>query len=505
MNKESSNYIQAENRKQQMFFPPSIDEYISSDNPVRAIDDYVELLDIKELGFKSNKNILDGRPAYSPKLLLKIYIYGYLNRIRSSRKLEREIQRNIELMWLCSNLKPSYKTISDFRRDNSKALKRVFREFTLLCKNIDLISGDIVAVDGAFLRANASKNQLLMKKTIEKDIKKIDERVEEYLKDLDYIDAKEKKDKDLTPPSTTLDKLKAKKAKLDSELKLLEELGITQYNQTDPDAKLMVKPAHNLMAYNTQIVVDSKWKFIVATDVSSKNNDNSKLHQMALKTKEIVNNDNMTLLADAGYYSAKEIDKCYKDNIDIYVPFSDNEKRQKDNGCFPHSKFIYNKDTDSYTCPNNQILTKQNAPIVKENGTKSYIYTTKRAICKACPLKDKCIPDNTSRKRVTHLEYIQTITEHKEKMQTKEAKEMMKKRASLAEHPFGTIKRALGWDHFLVRGLEKVSGENALIMFTYNFRRLLNILGITLFRELIKAIKKGNIEIIKPKIAQVLA
>ena len=505
MNEESSNYIQADNRKQQMFFPPSIDEYISSDNPIRAIDDYVELLDIKELGFKQNKNILDGRPAYSPKLLLKIYIYGYLNRIRSSRKLEREIKRNIELMWLCSNLQPSYKTIADFRRDNHKALKRVFREFTLLCKNIDLISGDIVAVDGAFLRANASKNKLLMKKTIEKDIKKIDERVEEYLKDLDYIDAKEKKEKNLTPPSTTLNKLKAKKAKLDEELKLLEELGLTQYNQTDPDAKLMVKPAHNLMAYNTQIVVDDKWKFIVATDVSSYNSDYHKLHQMATMTKDMVNNDNMTLLADAGYYSAKEIDKCYKDNIDIYVPSSDKEKQQKDNGYFPHSKFIYNKDTDSYTCPNNQILTKQNATITKPNGAKSYIYRAGSKTCKACPLRDKCIPKKTAYKKVTHLEYIDTITKHKKKMQTKEAKEMMQKRASLAEHPFGTIKRALGWDHFLVRGLEKVSGENALIMFTYNFRRLLNILGITLFRELIKALKIGDIENIKLKIAQVLA
>ena len=505
MNKESSNYIQAENRKQQMFFPPSIDEYISSDNPIRAIDDYVELLNIKELGFKSNKNILDGRPAYSPKLLLKIYIYGYLNRIRSSRKLELEIKRNIELMWLCSNLKPSYKTISDFRRDNSKALKRVFREFTLLCKNIDLISGDIVAVDGAFLRANASKNQLLMKKTIEKDIKTIDKRVEEYLKDLDYIDAKEKKDKSLTPPSTTLDKLKAKKAKLDSELKLLEELGLTQYNRTDPDAKLMVKPAHNLMAYNTQIVVDDKWKFIVATDVSSQNNDNSKLHQMAIKTKEIVNNDNMVMIGDTGYYSAKELEKCAKDNIEVVVAVPNNEKQQKDRGFYLHSDFTYDEKDDCYICPNQQILTKKNSIITKENGTKSFVYRAGSKICKSCPLKDKCIPKKTAYKCVTRLEYSDVVQKHKEKMKTPEAKNFIKQRGAIVEHPFGTIKRSLGWDHFLVRGLEKVSGENSLIMFTYNFKRLLNILGITLFRELIKSIKIGDLEKIKPKIAQVLA
>ncbi len=503
MNNESSNYIQAENRKQQMFFPPSIDEYISSDNPIRAIDDYVELLDIKELGCKSNKNILDGRPAYNPKLLLKIYIYGYLNRIRSSRKLEREIKRNIELMWLCSNLKPSYKTISDFRRDNSKALKRVFREFTLLCKDIDLISGDMVAVDGAFLRANASKNKLLMKKTIEKDIKKIDERVEEYLKDLDYIDAKEKKDKDLTPPSTTLDKLKAKKAKLDEELKLLEELDVSQYNRTDPDAKVMVKPSHNLMAYNVQIAVDSKWKFIVATDISSEGNDSHQLYSMAIKSQDIINNKETVVVADTGYYDGEEIKKCLDNNIDIVVPPSKTGQVQGVEGKFKKEDFKYDKENDCYTCPNNQLLTKRET--LREKSNKRYLqYAISSKICKDCPIKEQCLSKSNS-KTITRWEYAEVIDNFRDKMQTDDAKDIIKKRASIVEHPFGTIKRALGWDHFLVRGKEKVSGENALIMFTYNFRRLLNIIGITLFRELIKAIKIGDIEIIKPKIAQILA
>lgn len=194
-------YKEGQNRKQQMFFPPSIDEYVSSDNPVRAIEAYIEMLDMAELGFtKAALGSAEGQPAYHPKLLLKIYIYGYLNKIRSSRKLEAECKRNIEMMWLCAGLYPSYKTIADFRKENAKALKRVFREFVLLCKNIDLIEGELIAVDGAFLRANASKNKLITKKTVTKDLEAIDTKIEEYLKALQFADEQEKKEKNLTPP-----------------------------------------------------------------------------------------------------------------------------------------------------------------------------------------------------------------------------------------------------------------------------------------------------------------
>ncbi len=244
---------------------------------------------------------------------------------------------------------------------------------------------------------------------------------------------------------------------------------------------------------------------IVATDVSSQNNDNSKLHQMAIKTKEIVNNDNMVMIGDTGYYSAKELEKCAKDNIEVVVAVPNNEKQQKDRGFYLHSDFTYDEKDDCYICPNQQILTKKNSIITKENGTKSFVYRAGSKICKSCPLKDKCIPKKTAYKCVTRLEYSDVVQKHKEKMKTPEAKNFIKQRGAIVEHPFGTIKRALGWDHFLVRGLEKVSGENSLIMFTYNFKRLLNILGITLFRELIKSIKIGDLEKIKPKIAQVLA
>ena len=499
----SNIYKKGEHRKQQMFFPPSIDEYVGEDNATRAIEDYVELLDVVALGFsKASLLSTDGQPAYHPKLLLKIYIYGYLNKIRSSRKLASEIKRNIEMMWLCAGLSPSYKTIADFRKENSNALKKVFREFVLLCKELDLITGELVAVDGAFLRANASKNTLILKKTVLVDLKEIDERIDKYLKNMAFADSEDKKDKDLKPPVQKLSKMKKRKEKLDIDLALLEKLGLTQYNRTDPDAKLMVKPAHNLMAYNAQIVVDNTFKFIVATEVSSQNNDHGKLHKLAIETKQITQKESFTILADTGYYSGKELAKCKNDGIDAIVAIPNTQGRAKSKGYFIQDDFKYDEEKDCFICPNYQKLTKTTSINIKKDGTTYYFYRAGSKTCNACPTREQCIPTNTSYKRVSVSEYFAVAKEHKVKMKTKEAKELMKKRGALAEHPFGTIKQTLGWSHYLVRGIKKVSGENALIMFTYNFRRLLNLIGIVLFRKLIIALKVGDIEGIKREIEE---
>ena len=296
------------NRKQQLLFPPSIDDYIGKDNIARAIDSYVEILDLSELGFMGSKisNKVDGQPAFHPALLLKIYIYGYLDKVRSSRKLETEIKRNIEMMWLTQGLTPSYKTIANFRKDHPESLKKVFKEFVLLCKNIELIEGKLVAIDGAFLRANASKNQLVMKSTTTKDLESIDSKIEAYLTSLDYSDKKDKQSDVITPLTDNMDKLKSKKKKLEDDLALLEKLGANQYCKSDPDANLMKKPAHNLMAYNVQKAVESTYKFIVATDVSSKGSDLDQLHSMATQAKEAVQNDDMAVSADTGYYNPRQ-------------------------------------------------------------------------------------------------------------------------------------------------------------------------------------------------------
>lgn len=499
-------YKQGLNRNQQLLFPPTIDDYVDEDNAVRAIDSYVELLELTKLQFSNTRksNRADGQKAYSPKLLLKIYIYGYLNKIRSSRALEKECKRNLELIWLTQNLVPSYHTIADFRKYNPKALKQVFKEFVLLCKNINLIGGGLKAVDGAFLRANASKNQLIMKKNLDKDLTKIEQEIEQYLQALEYSDKEKQASNLINKLPKDLRALKYQQEELSKNLKLLENMGKTQYNRTDPDATLMIKPAHNLMAYNSQIVVDAKYKFIVATNISSKGNDTEQLHKMAQETKENLEVEKLAIVADTGYYSSKELKKCDDDNINAIVPQANVKKVQEDKGKFTRDKFIYDAENDFYTCPNNQQLKKRAAPQLK-NDKVNFIYSGASAICKACSLKDKCIPTKTPHKQIFRWEHEHITEQHNAKMKTELYKTIVKKRGSIVEHPFGTIKRNLGWNHFLVRGNKKVSGENALIMFAYNFKRLLNLIGIALFQKLIIALKNGNIEAIKEEIAQYIA
>jgi len=495
-------YKQGLNRNQQLLFPPSIDDYVDDGNSVRAIESYVEILDLNKLHFNNTRKSdrTDGQKAYSPKLLLKIYIYGYLNKIRSSRALEKECKRNLELIWLTQDLKPTYRTISEFRAKNPKALKQVFKEFVLLCKNIDLIGNGLKAVDGAFLRANASKNQLIMKKTLDKDLVKVETEIEEYLKALEYSDQDRQPSNIIDKLPKDLRKLKHKQEELSSNLKLLQEMDRTQYNRTDPDATLMKKPAHNLMAYNSQIVVDDKYKFIVATDVSTVGNDTVQLHNMAIETKKNLEVDRLDIVADTGYYSSKEFKKCSDDNINAIVPDANMQQVQKNKGKFVRDEFTYDEKNDYYICPNNQQLNKRSAPQIK-NDKINFIYATKSSICKACPIKDKCLPTQTSYKQIYRWEHEHIIESHHQKMQTLNSKEIVKRRGSIVEHPFGTIKRTLGWDHYLVRGKEKVSGENALIMFSYNFKRLLNLIGIKLFQKLMIALENGDINAIKEEIA----
>ena len=495
-------YKQGLNRKQQLLFPPSLDELVDEENVVRAIEAYVDTVDIFKLNIRTKRSLIkDGQPAFHPKLLLKIYIYGYLNKIRSSRKLEQEINRNIEMMWLTQGLKPSYKTISNFRKNNPKALQTIFKEFSILLKNLKLITGDLVAVDGAFLRANASKNTLIMRKTIKKELSKIDEDIKNYMTLLETLDKEDKNTTNLKISKEEIDKLLTKKEQYKKDLDMLDTLGKEQYNKTDKDATAMSKPAHNLMAYNSQIAVDDTYKFIVATDISTNGHDLDQLHNMATKTKEITKNANMVLTADKGYYSSREIKKCIEDDIETIVPPRATAKTKKiKDAKFSKNQFIYNHDEDCYICPNNQKLKKIEKQY-KRDGRMLDVYRVSSKFCKICPLKQNCLSDKTPNKQMYRWEHEDLIDEYSTKMATPEAKAIVKKRGSIVEHPFGTIKRTLGWDHFLVRTKKKVLGENALIMFTYNFKRLLNLIGITLFKKLCKAIKENDLTQIREEIA----
>lgn len=479
-------YKQGQDRNQQLMFPTSLDEYVDENNSVRAIDAYVEVLDLATLNFKNTRKSSrsDGQKAYSPKLLLKIYIYGYLNKIRSSRALEKECKRNIELMWMCAGLIPSYHTISDFRKDNPDGLKQVFKEFVILCRNVDLIGDGLKAVDGAFLRANASKNRLIVKTTLIKELKSINKDIDEYFKVLDYSDKEQQTLNLLSKLPKDLRVLKYKQKEVQEDLQLLEQKDKNQYNKTDKDANLMIKPAHNLMAYNSQIVVDESYKFIVATDVMTNPSDKLNLYVMAKQTKDILEVNKLDIAADTGYASHKELKRCVDDNINAYVPLANIQQVQKDKGFYSQDDFKYDKTTDVYICPNNQCLINRDSQRIKSEKIE-HLYSITSKICNTCTLKEKCLSKKATSKKIYRWEYEGDIDIHKQKMKTQYAKEISKKRSALAEHPFGTIKRTLGWDHFLVRGIKKVSGENALIMFTYNFRRLLNLIGIALFKKLL--------------------
>ena len=495
-------YKKGLDRNQQLIFPPSLDELVDDNNMARAIEEYVEVLNISELNIKTKKSLIaDGQPAFHPKLLLKIYIYGYLNKIRSSRKLESEIKRNIELMWLTQGLVPSYKTIANFRKDNPTALQTIFKEFSLLLKNLKLITGDIVAVDGAYLRANASKNTLIMKKTVQNDIYKINKDIKNYMTILDTTD-KENNEVNLNISKEDIENLKEKKERFQKDLDLLESLGKEQHNKTDKDASVMSKPAHNLMAYNSQIAVDNRFKFIVNTDISTNGHDLDQLHNMATKTKEVIDNPNMIFTADKGYYSSVEIKKCVDDGINTMVPLRNTATKKKIRDArFSKNQFTYNHKNDCYICPNNQILDNCHTQYKRGNRMLD-VYKLSSKLCKACPLKLSCLSDKTNYKQMYRWEHESIIDTYSTKMNTKEAKDIVNKRGSIVEHPFGTIKRTLGWDHFLVRSKEKVLGENALIMFTYNFRRLLNLIGITLFKKLCLAIKNKDLTQIRKDIEE---
>ena len=262
----------------------------------------------------------------------------------------------------------------------------------------------------------------------------------------------------------------------------------------------MVKSAHNLMAYNSQICVDDKYKFIVATDVTTQGTDKQELHKMALQTKEVITNSDLVILADKGYYSAVEIKKCVDDGIKTLVPAIRTGQELINKGKFTKDKFVYDKDQDAYICPNNKLISRTKS-INKSYARIMHMYRSSQTDCNTCSIRDNCLGEKTKQKQTQRWEHQELLDNYNQEMQTPTAKALFKKRGSIVEHPFGTIKRSLGWDHFLVRGKKKVQGENALIMFTYNFKRLLNLIGMVLFKKLLIALDNGDITQIKEEIA----
>lgn len=474
-------YIIGENRSQITLFPEAIDDYIMNDNPVRVIEVFINSLDMQELGFqRANPNII-GRPAYDPRDLLKLYLYGYMNRIRSSRRLETEAGRNLELLWLLRKLKPDFKTIADFRKDNPVGIKGVFKQFTLLCKEWELYSQKVVAVDGSKFRASNSKRNNFSEKKIQRHLKYIDEKINTYLQQLDSNDEDEA---DIHVPSEEeikkrIVELKQRKQKYITLQKEMAETGASEVSTTDPDARLMAVNNNGLeVSYNVQTVVDQKHKLVVDSEVINNPADQGQLNMMAKKAKEVLGVEEIKVLADKGYYSSKDLVKCEKDHIETYVPkqrFTGNIANPE----FQPDKFQYNEEQDHYICPAGRPLYPGKIREVKE--VKYRVYKNHRA-CQQCKLKDQCT--KSQKGRAIHRNIDQALLDEIDQ-RTSKNKELYMQRQMLVEHPFGTVKRAWGFSYFLTRGQKSVGTENKLHFLAYNIRRVISILGV---KEIIRSL-----------------
>ncbi len=470
-------FIKGNNRDQVTF--STLDSEIEENNPVRFVDAFVEHLDLTQLGFVINTLKTEGRPAFESKVFLKIYIYGYLNGIRSSRRLEKECIRNTELHWLVNALQPNYHSIADFRSVNSTALKNVFKLFVLFLKEADLLGGSTVAIDGTKVRAHNSKKNNYNPKKIERHLAYIEEKTNEYLNQLDTNDDQE----DVVKISNIKEKIaRLKNNKLKYEL-LQEQLtgsGEPQVSTTDTDARaLLVQGQVVEVSYNVQAAVDEKYKLVVATHTINRNDRNA-LTAIAVEAKNNLVAEKITVLVDKGYHNGREIQQCGENNI-VTIVAQQEIVNSNEHGTTPDylvTHFIYNKENDTYTCPQGHALKTQGTwhKKIRENSSHQFKkYRTPE--CKTCPVKNLCTGRAKGGREIERSEFADAVDANGKRY--RENKELYRKRQEINEHIFGTIKRKWGYNHTNMKGLLKVNGEMALIMTVYNIKRCINILGLS--------------------------
>jgi transposase len=476
-------YIEGVSRKRKISFPEYIDDYITEDNQVRVIDAFVDSLDLEALGFKKAEDINTGRPGYNPADMLKLFMYGYMTRTTSSRRLEAEAGRNIELMWLLRKLKPDYRTIAEFRKQNKEAIQKVFRQLVSLCKDWDLFGMEVVAVDGSKFRASNSKRNNFSEKSLNRKLKYIDEKLEEYMSELDKNDENEVSSR-VPDKEEIKNRVKELRMRKETYQKYKEELkgkGINEISTTDPDARLMAVNNNGVdVCYNVQTVVDSKHKLIVDCNVINNPADQGQLSEMAGRAKEIFGVDSIKALADKGYYNADDLKTCEREGIETYVSkqvFSNATGERE----FYSDRFIYNKERNVYICPAGHELSCTRKKAINEK-TKRLRYANKKA-CKECEYKDLCTKGERGRAitRDIDQDFLDTVDQR-----TSENNELYKTRQMIVEHPFGTIKRCWGLSYFLTRGLASVKVEASLAFLAYNMKRVIKILGI---KEILKRLK----------------
>ena len=476
-----SGFIEGEDRNQATLFPERIDDYITEDNAVRVIDVFVDELDLSGLGFKTTPEAT-GRPGYHPALMLKLYIYGYLNRIQSSRRLEREAGRNVELMWLLGRLAPDFKTIADFRRQNGEAIRLVCREFVMLCRKLNLFNDAFVAIDGSKFRAVNNRNRNFSKAKIKARLQQIDASIERYLGEIASADRR-----DGEGPRAKTERLENKIAALKEEIKTLKKLEVRmlatpdqQISQTDPDARAMATLGRGkaIVGYNVQAAVDTTHHLIVAHEVTNVGNDRSQLVNIAKQAKESIDCDELTALADRGYFNGDEILACKEAGIVTYVPKTQTSSNQA-KGLFGKRDFIYIADDDEYECPAGERLSYRCK--TEDKGKVIYRYWT--SACAECRMKSKCTTGKERRvSRWEHEAVLEAMEDRVDRMPN-----CMRIRGSTVEHPFGTIKSWLGPTHFQMKTLKHVSTEMSLHVLAYNLKRMLRIFGAVSLMEAMRA------------------
>jgi transposase len=474
-----SGFIEGEDRNQATLFPERLDDYIAEDSAVRVIDVFLDELDLSGLGFKTEPNDT-GRPAYHPSTMLKIYVYGYLNRVQSSRRLEREAQRNIELMWLTERLAPDFKTIADFRKDNGVAIRLVCREFVMLCRKLNLFTQAFVAIDGSKFKAVNNRDRNFTKAKMKRRLQQIDESIERYLGQMASADRQESSEDKTQRLEDKIAALKKEMVRLKKlEVRMLETPD-QQISLTDPDARSMATSGRGtgMVGYNVQTAVDAKHHLIVAHEVTNVGHDRTQLANMAKQAKAAMATEELSVVADRGYFKGEEILACDDAGITTYLPKPQTSGNLA-KGQYGKRDFIYIPEDDEYECPAGERLIHRLSR--EEKGKTIHRYWS--SACGRCAIKSQCTTGK--HRRVSRWEHEAVVDAVQTRLDREP--ERMRARRETVEHPFGTIKSWMGSTHFLTRGLQPVSTEMSLHVMAYNLKRMMNIFGVKPLIEAIQA------------------
>jgi len=476
-------FVEGADRGQSTLLPECLDDWIDEENPVRAIDAFVDALDLRDLGFDGIDPAATGRPSFHPSVLLKLYIYGYLNRVQSSRRLEREAGRNLELLWLLGRLVPDHKTIADFRKDNGLGLRQVCARFVELCRELGLLATPSVAIDGSKFKAVNNRDRNFTKGKVERRRAQLEESVARYLAQLDTADRQEPTE----ALATKAKHLKEKLVRLDGEMKRLEAYERKmlaspdqQISLTDPDSRSMATSGRGsgVVGYNVQVAVETENHLIVTHEVTTSGSDRSQLARVGKAAKAVMRTDALEAVADRGYFNSPEILECHEAGITVTLP-KPMTSGAKAAGRFGKQDFVYLPDEDVYRCPAGERLTYRYSN--EEDGKELRRYWT--TVCAACPLKSKCTTG--PERRIARWEHEQVLEAVQQRLDANP--NAMRQRRETVEHPFGTIKARMGATHFLMKTLPRVASEMALHVLAYNLTRVMNIVGIKPLMAAIRA------------------